>query len=497
MKALFYCFSYFLLGFASLFAGSELEDKSEPLIKEAPTFENKLPVVEEFKLLEDDKSKDFNEVNKESESFEVSSKIDDGGCQPLELTLEKVFCIIESENLTVLLNRERIEQALQEAYIRRADLFPQIGLNVSQTRANVITTGNSLGSQIAIAQSINDFDATLDANFAIFDLTKIAGYQSAKMGWKISALNYNAILQDILTEAGKLYYLHIRNLKALDVTDVNLREAKVLLDLAKARFEAGVSSPIDVTKAEVQIAIYQRDRLNQEVIIKTSELELKRMLDIDAAVPITVAYSSSDDPRPKPEIEKPALQEVLGKRFDYLTACVQLKRNIYDQKAASWAAYPQITAIGNWGYGSQLPFDGNMLQEWTVGIGLTMPVFDGFRIRSNVLQKGSLVRQQQANLVAVANQINTQLSLNSYALEIRYSEIDLTRKQVSLGQQELDLAKTRFKEGVADNTDIVLAQTNLATFMDNLVNILYLYDNARLEWARTLGDVRYALCDGH
>lgn len=418
-------------------------------------------------------------------------------CEPFEINLQTVFSLIENENLNVLLNREKIEQALQDMYIKRADLFPQVNLLFDQSRSQTLfNVGGPGGDTIASFQA-NRFDELINGTMAVFDLNKIAGYQSAKMGWKISALNYNAILQDVLTATGKLYYLHIRNLKALDVTDANIKEAIVLLDLAKARFNAGVSSPIDVTKAEVQLAIYKRDRLSQEIVIKASELNLKKALDICADQPINVTYGSSDQPRPEPKLEKPPLCDVLQHRYDYLTARGQLERNKYDQKAAAWAAYPTIYASGNWGYGAPIVFRGGYLEEWTVGVTISMPILDGFRIRSNVLQKGSLVRQQQVAVLDVVNTISTEYSLNAYTVETLYAEIDLTRKQVALGEQELELAKTRFKEGVADNTDVVLAQTNLATFMDNLVNVLYLYDAARLDWARTLGEVRNILCDAN
>lgn len=528
MKALFYCFAIFLLVSPAIAADSkansadskpkvadskvvkaEVKDKIDSKASagdsKADVTDSKTKIVDSKIAAADAKGKEGDSkasiVDSKTKATDLKGKIksaagsksSDTDDEAFELDLETVFSLIECENLTVLLNREKIEQALQDAYIRRADLFPQVNTTLTQTRDRLVVP---VGGNVEFGYYINRFDGLLNGSLAVFDLNKIAGYRSAKMGWQISALNYNAILQDILTATGKLYYLHIRNLKALDVTDANIEEAQVLLDLAQARFNAGVASPIDVTKAEVQLAIYKRDRLSQEIIIKQSELELKRVLDIDVHLPIKVSYTDeSDKPRPKPNLEKPPIGTVFDNRFDYQTAYGQLERNRYDYKAAGWASYPVVNTFGNFGYASGYAFQNNAEKEWQIGIGISMPILDGFRILSNVLQKASLVRQQQTVVQDVINTINTEFTLNAYTLEVRYSEIELIRKQVELGQQELDLAKTRFKEGVADNTDIVTAQTNLATFMDNLVNILYLYDVSRLEWARTLGDVRNVLCD--
>lgn len=433
---------------------------------------------------------------KNEEPIEIISEEQASGIEPLELSLEKVFCLIESENLTILLNREKITESLEQAYIKRADLFPQISLNLSQYRFKNVNLVGTEGLFLATFQA-DRFDGTIDGNLPVFDLNKIAGYQAAKLGYQVSTLNYNAILQDILTEAGKLFYLYIRNLKSLDVTDANLKEAEALLKLAQARFDAGVASPIDVTKAEVQIAIYQRDRISKQVIIKKSELSLKQMLDICVDQPIKVTIESSNKERPAPNPSRPPVCEVYQSRYDYLTAYAQLQLNKYQRNAASWESFPVVNAVGNWGYASRLAFDGHSKEEWRVGLTLSMPLFDGYRIQSKVLKNESLIRQQEDILCNVVNTINTEYTYNLYALEARYAQIPLIRQQVKLGEQELELAIARYKEGVADNTDVTIAQNKLAEFMDNLVDILYLYDVSRLEWARTLGDVRTILCNAN
>lgn len=479
MKALFCYFAIFLFGLPSFALDSDVIATDSNVVS-----------VDSQTTATDSK------ITTNSKTSTMVSKISDPDCEPFEIDLQTVFSLVEAENLTVLLNREKIEQALQEAYIKRADLFPQITATFTPTRSRfAFNTGGRGGDRIAVYPA-NRFDELFNATFAVFDLTKIAGYRAAKMGWQVSELNYNAILQDVMTATAEAYFLYIRNLQSLDATDANIRKAEALLKLAEARFNAGVASSIDVNKAQVQVAVYKRDRLADEITIKQSELNLKQMLDIHVDQSIKVSYDS-DAPRPKPNLQKPPLSCVFQNRYDYLTAFQQLQLNRYQQKAAAWAWYPSINAQGNYGYAAALAYDGDMFNEWMVGITASMPIFDGFRILSNVRQKGSLVRQQQTIVQELANTISTEFTLNSYTLELRYNEIDLTRQQVSLGEKELDLAEKRFKEGVADNTDVVLAQTALAIFRDEVVDILYLYDLSRLEWAKTLGDVRNILCDAN
>lgn len=412
-------------------------------------------------------------------------------CPVFELTLEVLFNCIEAENLIVLLNREKIEESFQVANIARSELLPHFDLHLEQNRTR--TAGDFGSGDVDFTNNL--FHGIIKGSLILFDLTKLAEYQEAKMGETISIYNYNAILQAVLTDAATLYFQHIRNLRGLNVIDANLHQAEVLLDLAKKRFSAGVASPIDVTRAEVQVAIYERQQLELLIHIKESELHLKRILDLDMKQEINVPNVKLEKDPPAPEISIPSLNSILVNRFDYLKENAILSLNEYIEEATFWDYFPKINLAGSWGYAAPIPFDGNWLPEWDITLSLDMPLFDGFRIRSKILRQSSVVRQQKEALLDLANTISTEITLNSFTLETRFAEIDLVRRQVLLGEKELELAKTRFQEGVADNTEVVNAQTKLAIFLDDLVNIVYAYDISRLDWARTQGDVHLLLTD--
>lgn len=406
----------------------------------------------------------------------------------ISLSLREVFSQIECENLTVLLNRQKIEEALQEANIKKADLYPQIDLSITQVRQKDFVT-----VPIFFTFQTNRYDGLINGSVPVVDFRKMADYKSAKMGYRISILNYEAIVQDILNQVGSNYFLHIRNLKSLDVSDVNIHRSEVLLDLAKTRFNAGAASAIDVTRAEIQLASDKRERLQKETLVKQSELNLKYLLDLDMRVPIKVDESDWDGKAESPSAYEFSVCTALDIRPDYRSASAQLIQSEYDRRAARWDYYPKVRAFGDWGWGSKTPFDGNDVNEWEIGINLSMPIFDGYRISSNIKKQTAIVREKSAALEDLGNSIASELWLNKQNLESLYQQIDLVKKQVELSEKELELASDRFKHGVADNTDVVTAQANLAQFNDALVNIVYGYNLARLEWARAMGEVRAVL----
>jgi outer membrane protein TolC len=71
----------------------------------------------------------------------------------------------------------------------------------------------------------------------------------------------------------------------------------------------------------------------------------------------------------------------------------------------------------------------------------------------------------------------------------------VAEKTQKLAQDQLRLAQQRYQNGVADNREVVEAQTQLAVADDNLVEAIYQYNLSRVELARARGDVRTVLLE--
>ena len=87
-------------------------------------------------------------------------------------------------------------------------------------------------------------------------------------------------------------------------------------------------------------------------------------------------------------------------------------------------------------------------------------------------------------------EISSEFLLARQDARSRYKQIDFVRKKVVWSEEELDLARKRFAEGVADNRDVTDAQAALAAANDELVEAVYFYNLSRLELARSRGGVR-------
>ena len=77
----------------------------------------------------------------------------------------------------------------------------------------------------------------------------------------------------------------------------------------------------------------------------------------------------------------------------------------------------------------------------------------------------------------------------------RNAQIAVAEKSLQLAQEELRLAQQRYRQGVADNREVVEAQNRLAIADDSLVEAVFQYNLSRVELARAKGDVRAVLAE--
>jgi outer membrane protein TolC len=74
-------------------------------------------------------------------------------------------------------------------------------------------------------------------------------------------------------------------------------------------------------------------------------------------------------------------------------------------------------------------------------------------------------------------------------VESAREQVAVSEENLKLAEQELELARDRFTEGVTNNIEVVTAQTSLEQARDQRVDALYLYSLAGVNLHRALGQV--------
>ncbi len=407
------------------------------------------------------------------------------------LSLADAFTGIEKANPDVLISREAVALALAAAEQQRAGLLPDISLEAQQRRTQSVQFVN--GSPVEQSAS-NRFDGKLTGRLALLNPSQIAAYRAARKGAAVAELDWRQTVQTALSVVGETYFGHMRNVQRIEVLDANIRRARELLDLVQRQLDAGVVTQIDVTRAEAQLAIAEQTRLQQDTTVYQSELQLKRLLDLDLGQPLTLAGFdvARVDQSPLPlDVEK----NTLGDRPDYLGAVKAAEQNKDRVRAAGYQRFGVLSLIGEYGYATSRAFDDEEKNAWLGGVAFTVPVFDGLKIGADKRVALAQLRQQELRVRALELRIPAELRLAAQDARSRNTQVSVAERSLRLAQEQLRLAQIRFEGGAVDNREVIEAQNSLAIASDNRLEAVYQYNLSRVELARAKGDVRAILAE--
>lgn len=407
---------------------------------------------------------------------------------PAHLTLQEALATAGQTSLSVLISRENVAQAVEAALQQRSNLLPQVTFDATQRRARTASVGGAL-----VRSGINNrFDAQLNGRLDLLNAQRIASYKAATYAVAVAELGQEQVREVVLAAVANTYFTHLRNLRRMEVLDANIARARSLQRLAQNQLDAGVATQIDVTRAEAQLAIDEQARLQQETLVQSSELQLKQLLALELERPLHLADFNVR--RIEPTAYTASLEgSAFVLRADVRGARKQLEQNEYEVRAARFSRLPALAMIGSYGQATANVFDGNESEVWSGSLALSVPVFDSARSRALTNLALSRRRAQALRVQDVETQVSAELRLARQDAASRLAQINVAEKGFRLAEQELALAGRRFEQGVADNRELIEAQSRLATTSDNLVEAEYRYNLSRVELARAQGRVTAVL----
>ncbi len=409
--------------------------------------------------------------------------------ETIELDIETALNRAAEANFQILLGQESVTAQEENTRLNRSGLLPQVSLEAAQSRRQVPTFGPFADYFTTNRYFTNSFDAVLRARLALLDTRSWDDWKLSKLTLQATREQLENTVQEIQERIATAYLAHWRNLKRLDVLDSILERDQILLKVARDQADAGVATTLEVTRAEVRLNQNELARIVQETAVMESALNLKRILNypldaelvlttrIQAVPPDVVGFSDED------------FNEILSSRADYRSLQVQVEQSRVASSAVSRERLPSLFLSGDFGYAAE-NWDDHLGEQWSIQLGLSMPVFEGFRIDASKQLANSELRQREIELSDLRTQIESDYRLVLQRLASAYRQVEVSRRSRELSNREFELERIRFEEGVTDNSDVVDAQARLADAEDTVVAAEYEYFLTFINLARTRGDIR-------
>lgn len=385
--------------------------------------------------------------------------------------------------------RHRAEMAEARLKQQHADLLPTVAgvLSLGERTLNSASFGLTLrdpatGSDVfdpdgQVLGPIRAWDLRATVRQNLIDVSSFARVRAARAAVSVADAEAANASQQAAAEAATLYVRAVWADARLYAWQSDSTIADQLLRIARDQCEAGMGIALDVTRAQAQVAAARAQLISARTERERTRLQLHRALGLAFDAPLELADSllrMSTAAPASPEVD--VADRAVRTRTELRTLAARVEAAERQLGAIRAEHLPTLSVFAD--LGSMGNRTARLLNTYTWGLQISVPVFDGRRRSARVAEQRSAIRELEVRRHDLVQQV--MLESRSALLELRAAAARLgaSGERLALAEQALEYAVRRFTEGVASNADVV------ATMME--------LNAARTEWVDGHAAVQFA-----
>ncbi|MRR56428.1 MAG: AdeC/AdeK/OprM family multidrug efflux complex outer membrane factor [Deltaproteobacteria bacterium] len=384
--------------------------------------------------------------------------------------LRQLIALALENNRDLRVAALNIERSRAQYQIRRADLVPKVDATAAATLQRLAGdfsgTGNPTNSdQYTVGLGVSSYE--LDMFGRVRSLKDQALEQYLATGQARRSVQIS-----LVAEVAATYLRLAADRERLQLAKETLASQQSSFQLIRSRFEAGISSALDLHQAQTSLDTARVDIARYTTLIAQDENALN--LVVGSPIPAELLPSALSGTLTALKDPAPGLpSEVLLSRPDILQAENLLKGANANIGAARAAFFPRITLISSVGFGSDdlagLFTSGSFV--WKFAPQISLPIFSGGSNRANL--KVAEVDRDIA-IAQYEKAIQTAFREVADAFAQRGTIDDELSAQQSLTDAlagSFRLSQARYEKGVDSYLSVLDSQRSLYGAQQNLISV--------------------------
>jgi outer membrane protein TolC len=388
------------------------------------------------------------------------------------------------------------QQTVQAARLRAlANLLPNLEARAADTMQQVNLAVYGIPLPPGTPQIVGPFnvvDARALVTTPILNLQLLNKFRAANSNVDAAQFNYKDARELVVVAVGLGYVQALAAESRVEAIQAQVTTSQALYEQAKDQLQAGVTPAIDVLRAQVELQAQQERLVTAKNTLDIQKLQLARIIGLPVAQSYTLAQKIPFTPVPPLTLED-AIARALRDRPDLKAAEARVRAAEYSLRAAQSEHLPTLGV--NADYGTLGRNFGNAHGTFTAAAALTVPIFEGGRIRSDIDAAQSVLNQRKAEVEDLRGRIEYEVRATFLNLDAAAEQVRVAQSSLNLAKETLSQAQDRFRAGVTNNLEVVQAQESVADSNDVFINSTLQYNLAKLALARSLGVAERAIKD--
>ena len=311
------------------------------------------------------------------------------------------------------------------------------------------------------------------------------------------ARRFRSAAEDQFTEAELELTLQVRvaylnAVAAQTLHEIALESQRVAfahLQQVESFHQAGTASEFDLLRARVDYENRDPPVVQSANAAELALLELKRLVNIPADLP--TALTTRQGPG-MVEVDQQLLVDLVQER-----PILHAAHETVLMRQAAISVYrgqrlPSLRLVGNLGF-QAYPMDvappgfQDWREDWNISLAASWTPFDGFRTRGQIAQARAQLQQAEAEEAQIREGLEVALAAAMAEYRMARAQIDAREQTVAMAERALDLADSRFANGLSTQLEVSDAALLLDEARVNRVQAMYDYIKALAQLERLSG----------
>ena len=425
------------------------------------------------------------------------------------LTLEEVLQIAEVNSPALKAVAKQEEQAKSSLRAAISSWYPTLDLSanglpeyfksytyrnpdyVPQSTPILETSRETYGRQWRVS-------ANLRVSWDLINPARVPQIAAARDSYERVRHAYIIALRDLRLQTATAYFRLQESDEGVRIGQDSVRASLISLRDARARYNAGVNTKLEVLESETQLARDKRlltDRLTTQQLNRRS---LARLMNLPQDVTPTAATPA----RPLGLWES-SLQESIIAAYQFREELDQLILDVSianSQANASLAAVQPVLSFinnsntfriegetGRYSYGDIDMDDYRWGVDNSTLLAATWRLFDGGRARAEYRRFKQAAEESEQNFAAQRDRIRLEVEESFVSLRAAIQDIETTSSEVISSRESLRLSQLRVQAGVSAQREVVDNQRDLTSAEINYAGAIREYNVSLAELRRRTG----------
>jgi len=418
---------------------------------------------------------------------QVSFPVEEGSPSTVRtLTLEECISIALEHNADAVIAQKYVEMAGAEARGAVANFLPQLNASSSYSYSvqsfrdplSGITFDGVEVPERYLERKTDSYSAGLNLRQSLFrGGYNLANLSYARAGHKKAGHSYEQTKQLLALEVKLRYYDLLKASRLLQVAEELVRSSEEQVKLEESLYEIGATAKANLLRAKVKLGEDRLSLISARNGLSIARANLNDILSWHLDTPVEVVDNLIVE---RATFDLPALiEEAIAQHPSVRMAAAQVQQARASLGMAKSGRMPILSASGSYSwYDSDLPKDLSDWKDhdsWSVGLSLSMPIFDGLATKSSI-------RQAQLNLSVAREDLeqakrDVSLTVKQALLNVTEAEekIQLTEESLALAEEERRLAEERYRLGASFLLELMDSRVAFTTAQTNHISALYDY----------------------